>query len=403
MRVRSAVPRSAPGRLPALLVLLVMTAVTGLLASCSRGQPPPGEAPPSLHPVPSPSQEPPPIPSASGLPGRVIGLDLADTSSGFALLADCPPSPAGEGGCAYHVAVLVSAAAWEIRDAPLPAGDPRGLGAVIEAASPGHARLTVPGGFAEEDRVWVTADGGRTWQPAPPGPSGTVGRVPPGAALTKTDDGAVAALMPATAELRTLAQQPPLTGTGEPGLLPDGRHWIAGTDPASGLPAVAVTAPDGGGWQPLAPLPVPEGYGQRVTPRGTELAAGPGGLYAFLTGPMPGLTTGRHGAGLLAIDVSDDGGRSWERVWTRAQDARPGSLSGVPIPAADGSLLVYAQDAIYVSRDGGRTFGVDRPGTPPEEPSLTRAGYLLRDLGQPGYYRVSADGFSWRTVVLAGG
>jgi hypothetical protein len=88
-------------------------------------------------------------------------------------------------------------------------------------------------------------------------------------------------------------------------------------------------------------------------------------------------------------------------VWTHVDtSSRPASVFGSPIAAADGTLVVYADDSIYVSEDGGSTFTISRPGPPPEEPALTRAGYLLTDLDHAGHYRISADGFSWHTIVL---
>jgi hypothetical protein len=356
-----------------------------------------------------PSIEAPVIPSDAELPGRVVALDFADDSHAFALLADCQSSlPYGATrGCSYHLAVLDSAAGtWEVRDTPLPTGDLNEFGFVVEAASPDHARLSsVTGDVLDNvgDTVWLTDDAGRTWQRGKAGTSGTVEGIPRGASLTLVRDG-LAALMPGTGEYRLLERQPPLRELGPPGLLPDGRHWVAGIDPATGAPAIAVSQDEGRGWRQLSPLPTAPAFTGNVSHRELRLAAGPDGLYAFESGvpdPEGGIGTSFYGSTLLGVHVSGDDGRSWQRVWTYEDGtSRPGSVFGMPIAAADGSLLVYGDDAIYVSRDGGRSFTVERPGPPPEEPELTRAGYLLTDLDHTGHYRISADGFSWHTIVL---
>jgi hypothetical protein len=219
-------------------------------------------------------------------------------------------------------------------------------------------------------------------------------------------DERLAALMPRTAEYRVLERQPPLEQLATPGLLPDGRRWVPGVDPVTGAPALAVSQDQGRGWRVLAPLPTAPAFLGSVSHNELRLTAGPDGLYAFESGVADpsggaGTQTGMYGSTLLGIHVSGDDGRSWQRVWTHEDSSsRPGSVVGTPIAAADGSVWVYGHDAIHVSRDGGRSFAVERPGPPPEEPGLTRAGYLLTDLDLAGHYRISADGFTWSTIVL---
>jgi hypothetical protein len=391
---------------------LVVTLLLGsLLAGCtsSRTDDAGGQSPgPSIEPAQEPSIEPPSVPSGPELPGQVISLDLADEHHGFALLADCEEGlPFGARDCAYHVAVLDGGQEWRLRQAPLPQEGLDELGFVIEAAAPGHALLYgVPGDDAEET-AWRTTDGGRSWQEGAVEATGSVAGIPEGALVTTAADDQLAVLMPGSARYRTLAAQPPLSELGRPGRLPDGRVWVAGLDRASGEPAIAVSREEGRGWRTLAPLPTAAPFPGSVSHRELLLAEGPDGLYAFESGLVAGAEygsgtrTSTYDGRLLGIHHSGDGGRSWRRVWTRTgDDDRPGSVFGTPIAAADGSLLVYADDAIYVSDDGGRSFTVQRVGPPPEEPEVTRAGYLLTDLDHPGHYRISADGFSWYTIVL---
>ncbi|MGP4112990.1 hypothetical protein ACTWP5_19025 [Streptomyces sp. 4N509B] len=389
--------------------------LAGALTGCSLG----GEQEPERDPAasdplpaasPAPSVEAPRVPSAPELPGRVLGLDFADEEHGFALLAECRQTlPRGAGrDCAFGVAVLDGDGAWRLREAPMGDGDLDEFGFLVEAASPGHARLSAQGDPYDlgDDAVWVTRDAGRSWTSGEARPEGTVAAIPDGARLSLTTDGLVA-LMPETAAYRLLREQPRLTDLGEPRPLGDGRHWVAGRDPETGDPALAVSRASGRGWRTLAPLPTAPPFRNLVRHRDVWLAAGPDGLYALengLSDEPDGGTSSLYGDSLLGIHVSEDDGRSWRRVWRHLDgDSRPGALLGTPMTATDGSLRVYGYDAIYVSRDGGYTFAVERPGPPPEEPLLTRAGYLLTDLTNPGHYRLSADGFTWHTVVLGGG
>ncbi|MGP3967972.1 hypothetical protein [Streptomyces sp. 6N223] len=415
MRSRSSKPPDPPT--PSLTVLagaLATVLAAGALLGCSSGSEPAADgrpADPAATPTPAPSVQAPLIPSDAALPGQVIALDFADDSHGFVLLADCQDGlPYGTArGCTYSLAALDGeSGTWELRDTPLPTGDRTEFGFVVEAASAGHARLSsVTGAVLDDigDTVWVTDDAGRSWRRGDAGTSGTVPAIPEGSHVALVDE-RLAALMPRTAEYRLLERQPPLEELSTPGLLPDGRHWVAGVDPVTGASALAVSQDEGRGWRTLAPLPTAPAFAGSAGYRELRLVAGPDGLYAFESGVADhggdsDAQAGLYGSTLLGIHVSGDDGRSWQRVWTHEDSSsRPGSVIGTPIAAADGSLVVYGDDAIYVSRDGGRSFAVERPGPPPEEPALTRAGYLLTDLDHAGHYRVSADGFTWSTIVL---
>jgi hypothetical protein len=346
--------------------------------------------------LPAPSTEPPRIPSATELPGEEVLLEFADEHHAFALLSVCD-RPAGP-PCAFRIAVLADGGDWELRDTPLPPAGREGAGHSLTVAGPGSARLSAvdPEGGT---RSWLTTDGARTWRPAPQEPAAPTGEIPRGAELLL--DGPVRVLMPDTAVYRDLAAQPPLIRPGRPQRLADGSHWTAGEDPDTGRVLIARTEDHGRGWRLLGPLPTPSGHGDDVRIR--TLVTGPGTLYAFETGALlTDVFTGSSAEALVAIHRSTDDGRTWKRAWSGGGGAAPRSLIGTPIAAADGSLTVYADNGIHTSRDGGGTFEITRPGPPPEEPSLTRAGYLLTDLGLPGHYRISADGFSWHTLILGG-
>ncbi|MFD5322105.1 WD40/YVTN/BNR-like repeat-containing protein [Streptomyces sp. NPDC127098] len=353
--------------------------------------------PPSLDPTTDPSAEPPAVPSGTELPGQAFSLRLVDETNAFALVTECAEDTAGLPGaegserCAYRVAVLEDGAAWEVRDTPIPAGDSRDVPHSLEAAGPGVARLSAVLDDGVE-RHWVTTDGARSWRPAETtGATGPAEEIPEGAILTAGQAG-LAVLMPDTAEYRLLAAQPPLDNPGWPGILPDGSFWTSGVDPDTGRRALAVSRDRGRAWE-LLPLPTTAGVTSQT------LTAGPDALYVFESGTA----RAGDGTGVLAIHRSVDDGVSWEPVWTYRPGTVPHIVLGTPIAAADGSLLMYASDAIYRSDNAGRDWAISRPGSPPERPEVTPAGFLLTDLTNPGHYRLSADGFTWRTVVLGQG
>ncbi|MDT0443143.1 sialidase family protein [Streptomyces johnsoniae] len=374
---------------------VVLLAAT-LLACTAEQQDRPGptEAPsPSATLLPTPSAEPPRIPSATELPGQDVLLRFADAAHAFALLTDCRD----DGACAVRAAVLADDG-WQLRDTPAGATVGDGTDHTLQVAGPGSARLSQRDAEGHEES-WLTTDGGATWQPAPAEPAGTAPEIPSGALLVADEQ--VNVLMPDTAEYKVLAEQPPLTGIDRLDLLADGTYWTRGKDRGTGEPAAAVTRDLGRTWELLPPLPTPPGHGHHAELR--ALVAAEDALYAFETGVLlSDVYRGTTAGSLIAVHRSADDGRTWERVWTGGGGASPRSLLGTPIAAADGSLVVYADDGIYTSRDGGATFETTRPGPPPEEPALTPGGYLLTDIGNPGHYRISADGFTWHTLILGG-
>jgi hypothetical protein len=113
---------------------------------------------------------------------------------------------------------------------------------------------TAPG---SPGRLMVSTDGGRHWRAAPP--SAPVSALPPGGAVICWAEGAegpclLHAIDPADGRLSPLATQPGLTVRPTPldgfGAVVDagGRLWVAGTDPVTGRPAVAVSADAGRRW-----------------------------------------------------------------------------------------------------------------------------------------------------------
>ncbi|SOD61049.1 hypothetical protein SAMN06297387_102465 [Streptomyces zhaozhouensis] len=392
-------PRRSP--LPQVLVLTALT-----LLSCTSAEQatddPAASGTPGATPAPEPSADPPPIPSETQLSGQVAQLSFAGPDHAAALLVEClHAATRHEGNCSYRVAVL-DEDGWVTRDTPLPTTPAANSLFTVEAVGERGVRVS----SGQED--WLSTDGGARWRSDSPsaGPDGRTARAIPEGAVPRPagqdpDERALEVLSPDDARPRRLAGQPPLTELGRPGRLPEGGWWVAGLDPETGQPDIAITLDAGREWERLRLLErAPEA--DRRSVNSLVLAAGPEDWYVLASGSAtlePG-SSSALATTLLAIYRGSDDGTGWERVWSPSAGPGPHSLVGTPIAADDGSLTVYSFDAIYRSDDRGHTFEVTRPGAPPELPELTPAGYLLTDLSQPGHYRISTDGFTWRTVVL---
>ncbi|MDT0265433.1 hypothetical protein RM844_03900 [Streptomyces sp. DSM 44915] len=392
-------PRRSP--LPQVLLLTAATLLSCTAVETSADDPAAAEQPTASSRA-VPSADPPPIPSDPQLSGQVAQLSLAGPAHAAALLVECRrPATREQGNCVYRVAVL-DADRWRTEDTPLPSTPTANSLFTVEAVGERGVRVST----GQED--WLSTDGGRAWQPATAaaGPDGdTADAIPAGAvprpAGADAAERGLEVLSPRTGEPLRLAGQPELTELGRPGPLPDGGWWVAGLDPETRRPDIAVTLDDGRAWRRLHLLETAEVPADERSANSLALAAGPTDWYVLASGnaaPEPSGAT--LATTLLAVYRSSDQGREWERAWSPAVGSGPHSLVGAPIAAADGSLTVYSFDAIYTSTDRAASFTVSRPGVPPELPELTPAGYLLTDLGQPGHYRISADGFTWRTVVL---
>ncbi|KAB8165144.1 hypothetical protein FH609_016245 [Streptomyces sp. 3MP-14] len=383
--------------------VLLLTALT--LLSCTAtdqaADDPAASPPPSATPAPAPSADPPPIPSEPQLSGQVVQLSFAGPEHAAALLVECRHGATRQqGNCAYRVAVL-DGDRWQTRDTPLPTTTAANSLFTVEAVGERGVRVST----GEED--WVSTDGGLRWTDSAEsaGPEGEAAEVIPEGAVPRpagqdADERGLEVVSPQDAGPRRLAAQPELTELGRPGRLPEGGWWVAGLDPETGRPDVAVTLDAGREWRRLRLLDQ-AAPADRDAVNSLVLAAGPADWYVLASGNAalePGSSA--LATTLLAVYRSADEGARWERVWSPSSGPGPHSLVGTPIAAADGSLTVYSFDAIYTSADRGETFEVTRPGAPPELPELTPAGYLLTDLSQPGHYRISADGFTWRTIVL---
>ncbi|MFJ4829236.1 WD40/YVTN/BNR-like repeat-containing protein [Streptomyces sp. NPDC088747] len=347
---------------------------------------------------------PPRIPSAPDLPGSPYAVGFAADAGGFALLARC-----GKKRCRQHVAVLDrGAGSWRLARSPLPdvTGD-LGITAGLTVLGSGRALLT-EGRWPPPERTWFTDDGGREWRRGSADASGTTPEVPEGAALVhdcsrpdKEGNGCEASrllvVLPATGRFAVLAGQPPLAGVLTPaGETAGGLLFASGTDPGTGLPALARSEDRGRTWHATALTGSEKpGWGIRVVASGDV-------LYALQPGQLPAGEGVKNG--LLALHRSTDGGHTWERVWKYRKGVDPRSALGDPVADADGGLTVHGEDGVWHSTDGGCTFEpADGTRGLGGSATVTPLGYLSGGSFGAGSYRISTDGVHWHGFELGDG
>jgi hypothetical protein len=344
---------------------------------------------------------PPRIPSAIGLPGWSHSTGFAADGSGFTLLAEC-----GGTGCRQHVAVLdAGAGRWRTAQSPMPDLPPdAGVTAGLTVLGPGRALITE--GTARmglPDRTWFTRDAGRTWKRGTTHPTGGTVSVPVGAPLVaqclepdEEDNGCarnrLLVVLPDTGEHRVLRGGPPLKGTLSPaGDVARNALFVAGQDPETGLPALALSEDRGRTWR-LAHLTDPAAQGSVAW-----VVAGPSALYAIQAGQLPAHEGVKNG--LVALHRSGDGGHTWTRVWRYRKGIEPLSVLGV-IAADDHSLTVHGERGVWRSTDGARTFRGTRGRGPSGSVHHTPLGWLWTDSYGVGAHRISADGVRWHGFRL---
>lgn len=324
----------------------------------------------------------------------VLDVDFADPDHAFALLYRCE----GEHRCEQQLTVFANGR-WTRRPIPLPPvaqGD--GPSAVIRALGPQTALVTeyrsvpdLPGLF--------TSDGGRTWREVPAGVSGTAERIAPGAPLTTSCTGdtdengfcprpVLTTLDPQTGREQLVASQPPRgivhpAGAGSP----DGSRWVWGTEPGTGVLALAVSRDDGATWHTTRLGS--EKPSQHVFD--VEVAGGPRVWYATVRGQLP---SGSHVKnGLVALYRSTDGGQTWQRRWSYRPGQEPQSVLGTAVVARDRVLVIAEVRGRYLSTDGGRTFRQVSDESNDVWVRTSRVGYVA---SPGGTVHVSRDGTTWR-------
>ncbi|GIG90878.1 WD40/YVTN/BNR-like repeat-containing protein [Plantactinospora endophytica] len=244
-------------------------------------------------------------------------------------------------------------------------------------------RLFGPTVFVAEVRGvrYLTRDAGVSWQPAEEGVR-PVDTLPP--QVREARDGSAQMVDPTTGDLYQLSSLPRAGDGGLPRRAPDGSVWLLGSGAAAPpggattVPRVARSENAGRSWVPTAALPA-------VVRNPLLVPAGP--EQAYVLGECP------SGA---VVYRTDDGGTSWFATYV------PWDATEVATVNAAGHLLVGSWEpdgrfAVWVSRDGGRSFTKGETITVPDDPSVGQADGLIWVTSGAGWAATSTDGW-WRTT-----
>ncbi|MEV0805363.1 hypothetical protein [Micromonospora sp. NPDC050200] len=352
-----------------------------------------------LSPVPPPVDGP-PIASRTTMTGdpdpasgrRIRWAGAADREHLYLSLSNCTGGP-----CQKQRVALVGSTdggrTWSDRGTPITVSALAVLGpdALIAAA---------PGSRPDADRALLASlDGGRTWAAAQP--AGTAEAVPDGGTAICWSPRAgtpctLHAVDPATRGVAPLTAQPPLTMRTDELRIEEsaGRLRVAGTDPATGRPAVSTSADAGRSWSthvfadaPACPKEGCEAPLLAVTGTATTYAATTGG-------------------GVRAVYRADGTDGRWQRLTDADLPDEQGTKGS--FVTADGTHVLSqlvngrAADArrYWVARDGGAYQAVELDGLP------TTAGPVRRT--PDGWFHApdadgtlygSTDGWRWSPVT----
>ena len=345
----------------------------------------------------SPVATPPPVQPRTG-----YVVDFADPDHGFAIGRRCEEN---RDGCSFSFHRTTDGGRdWQKMTLPAPLNPDTGyFTTALYVVGPDEVVITRSGQSSDDlDRIH-TMDGGRSWQEikpswaheahettAPLGPRSLLAGMCAQMLLTTETCGDLGTIQPGTAKNTGIPTQPPLglrTQNG-PVATKDGKWWAVGLN--AGRWAISVSADGGQNWSTsdLNLSGTPGSGNWAVVERN-------GVMYATIT------AAGR----LLGVWRSTNDGKSWTRTWTSGGGQWIPGLTGTPIAASDGSLVLSDGTTSYVSTDQGRTF--ERTGDKVAGAvRWTRAGYLRSD-GKPfetssdgNNFALSTDGLHWRTFTV---
>lgn len=328
------------------------------------------------------------------------GSWFGDLDHGFVLAKRCTSISE----CTQNVFVTEDGKTWVGRSSPVPVN----LASVVPL---GGCRLVVErwGTDGIPPARWFSADCARSWQRVPVAARGSTEQIPPGGhldfacnlpgAIRTGCGGRLVVTLPSNGHRVRLDVSPALDGPMWVQALPSGVWAVSGSDPASGDPAVAVSADRGRSWK------------TGVLPGGRDQAAGSASItargqhvYAWADVTTEDTVT------LGAIWHSANGGVTWERTW-RQRTPDPAVEGFVTLVPRESDLLVIHNNVVgepihRVSTDHGRTLAPVQLPAPLRSVRFVPGGMIgIADQWGPpsfkesqSFYR-SHDGVRWEEIA----
>jgi hypothetical protein len=356
---------------------------------------------------PRPDRPEPPV-AQSGAPvirssdGSVAAAAAGDPNHLYAVVLDCETDTTDWYDCSRDLLRSADGGrTWQLRAGDFGAFDSIRLTALSADVLVARAEKLISPGLLAETGVHVSVDGGLTWKLVQQQDSPVQAVAADGWLewVYQPDDDTAVAVDPRSARSAPLAAPPPLRLAGDSLRPPTGDLWLAGTDPASGRPAFAVSGDAGRTWQThvFTDIPVSESSAYSV---GAATQDGHTGFMVSMTGH------GLDGNGKVWVHRTTDGGQSWDRV--DFGGTAPWSYGGgASYVTPDGAHVVLDQgrddnQSFWISRNDGVGYAkVTLTGLPERRISMgmprpVPGGYLANS--DEALY-VSTDGLRWNRIV----
>ncbi|WP_327000998.1 hypothetical protein OHA72_38525 [Dactylosporangium sp. NBC_01737] len=379
---------------------VVVTLVAGVALATAGGHGDPARPEPQSGQTSRPVQ---PSPVVRSYDGTVAATASGDAKHLYAVVLDCATPTTDWYECTRDLVRSDDAGrTWQMRSRDIGSFDSIRLTALTTDILVAHAEKLISPGALNESGYYVSLDGGRTWKPVEQQNTPTPAVTAEGWIewMYLPDGGGLRAGDPRLARSAPLAN-PPALKDAQPFLrTATGSLWIAGNDPGTGLPAVAVSNDAGRSWSTHVftdiPVSATSGYSE-----GTATFDGHTGYMVSVTGH------GIDGGGKVWVHRTTDGGQTWQQV--DPGGTAPWSYGGgASYVTPDGAHVILDQgrddkQSFWISRDGGARYTkVTLTGLPEDRigmgmPRAIPGGGYLANADDAVY--VSTDGLQWRRAV----
>jgi hypothetical protein len=305
------------------------------------------------------------------LPGAITDVEFPDPDRGYAIGCtndECAIGRTTDGGLTWQSNAL-----------------PAEMGASVDLLPfPGETLVVAAGGRD----AWISSDDGHRWERTA---AGTGARSAADGELLRLGSSGGIEVWSAEAGYRGhLSTRPSIDVRWvASGPAADGAWWVAGVEPVTGRPAIAVSTDGGVSWTPEV-LPV---TGTRVD--SVQVSVFGSHAYTLVLGGE-----GPWARPIVAIFHSADGGETFTPTRQPGAPGGPESVAGELIPLLDGRLLIAGGDhRWYVSADDGATFTMTGESLPAvSRLGMTPGGYVAYNLFGTDWAAYSSDGSTWRKL-----